>query len=65
MRRCEIWDAVIAEYESLKQKEGDTRPLLEIAVEYNDTVFYTDKVSLNCCYYMKDFVNELRIDGDC
>lgn len=44
-------DEMIAEYVSQKQKEGDTRDAQEIAVEYNDTVIYPDKVRLNCYYY--------------
>lgn len=46
-----IEDEMIAEYVAQKQKEGDTRPMQEIAVEYNDTVIYPDKVRLNCYYY--------------
>ena len=53
-------DEMIAEYVSQKQKEGDTRPTQEIAVEYNDNVIYPDKVRINCYYYhhysfVKDF----------
>lgn len=44
-------DEMIAEYVAQKQKEGDTRPVQEIAEEYNDTVIYPDKVRLNCYYY--------------
>ncbi|MCQ2217121.1 MAG: sugar transferase [Paludibacteraceae bacterium] len=44
-------DEMISEYVAQKQKEGDTRPSQEIAVEYNDTVIYPDKVRLNCYYY--------------
>ena len=44
-------DEMIAEYVFQKQKEGDTRDAQDIAVEYNDTVIYPDKVRLNCYYY--------------
>lgn len=53
-------DEMISEYVAQKQKEGDTRTMQEIAVEYNDHVIYPDKVRLNCYYYhhysfVKDF----------
>lgn len=53
-------DEMISDYVSKKQAEGDKRPMQEIAVEYNDTVIYPDKVRLNCYYYhhysfIKDF----------
>lgn len=44
-------DEMISDYVAQKQKEGDTREIQEIAVEYNDTVIYPDKVRLNCYYY--------------
>ena len=44
-------DEMIAEYVAKKQAEGDTRPMQEIATEYNDQVIYPDKVRLNCYYY--------------
>lgn len=44
-------DEMISEYVAKKQAEGDTRPMQEIAIEYNDTVIYPDKVRLNCYYY--------------
>jgi len=44
-------DEMISEYVAQKQKEGDSRPMQEIAVEYNDNVIYPDKVRLNCYYY--------------
>ena len=40
---------MISEYVNRKQKEGDSRPIREIAVEY--IVIYPDKVRLNCYYY--------------
>ena len=44
-------DEMISEYVASRQAEGDTRPMQEIATEYNDTVIYPDKVRLNCYYY--------------
>ena len=44
-------DEMISEYVAKKQAEGDTRPMQEIAIEYNDNVIYPDKVRLNCYYY--------------
>ena len=44
-------DEMISEYVAKKQAEGDTRPMQEIATEYNDMVIYPDKVRLNCYYY--------------
>ena len=53
-------DEMISEYVAQKQAAGDTRPMQEIAVEYNDNVIYPDKVRINCYYYrhysfIKDF----------
>lgn len=44
-------DEMISEYVAKCQAEGDTRPMQEIATEYNDNVIYPDKVRLNCYYY--------------
>ena len=44
-------DEMIADYVAKKQAEGDNRDAQEIAVEYNDTVIYPDKVRLNYYYY--------------
>lgn len=44
-------DEMIAKYVARKQEEGDTRNSQMIAIEYNDTVIYPDKVRLNCYYY--------------
>lgn len=44
-------DEMISEYVASRQTEGDSRPMQEIATEYNDTVIYPDKVRLNCWYY--------------
>lgn len=53
-------DEMISEYVAKKQAEGDERPMQEIAVEYNDTIIYPDKVRLNLYYldhysFIKDF----------
>lgn len=53
-------DEMISEYVARKQSEGDKREMQEIAVEYNDTVIYPDKVRLNLYYldhysFVKDF----------
>lgn len=44
-------DEMISAYVGQRQAAGDTRPMQEIATEYNDTVIYPDKVRLNCWYY--------------
>jgi Sugar transferases involved in lipopolysaccharide synthesis len=44
-------DEMISEYVAKQKAAGDTRPDQEIAVEYNDTVIYPDKVRLNKYYY--------------
>ena len=44
-------DEMISAYVAKCQAEGDTRPMQEIATEYNDTIIYPDKVRLNCYYY--------------
>lgn len=55
-------DEMIAEYVAQKQKEGDTRPMQEIAVEYNDRVIYPDKVRLNCYYYRNySFIKDIQM----
>ena len=53
-------DEMIAEYVAQKHSLGDKREAQEIAVEYNDTVIYPDKVRLNLYYldhysFVKDF----------
>ena len=53
-------DEMISEYVAKKQAEGDKREMQVIAVEYNDTVIYPDKVRLNLYYldhysFIKDF----------
>lgn len=55
-------DEMIANYVIQKQKEGDTRDPQDIAVEYNDTVIYPDKVRINCYYYRNySFVKDIQI----
>ena len=55
-------DEMISEYVAQKQKDGDSRPMQEIAVEYNDTVIYPDKVRLNCYYYRHySFVKDIQM----
>ena len=55
-------DEMISEYVAQKQKEGDMRPMQEIAVEYNDTVIYPDKVRLNCYYYRHySFIKDIQM----
>ena len=55
-------DEMISEYVAKKQAAGDSRPMQEIAVEYNDTVIYPDKVRLNCFYYHHySFVKDFQI----
>ena len=44
-------DEMISQYVAKQKAAGDTRPDQEIAVEYNDTVIYPDKVRLNKYYY--------------
>lgn len=55
-------DEKIAEYVAKKQQEGDPRDAQAIAVEYNDTVIYPDKVRLNC-YYCRNysFVKDIQM----
>ena len=55
-------DEMISEYVAQKKKEGDTRPMQEIAVEYNDAVIYPDKVRLNCYYYRHySFIKDIQM----
>jgi len=55
-------DEMIAEHVAQRQKEGDPRDPQAIAVEYNDTVIYPDKVSLNCYYYRNySFVKDIQM----
>ena len=55
-------DEMIAAYVKKQQERGDARSAQEIAVEYNDTVIYPDKVRLNCYYYRHySFMADLRM----
>lgn len=55
-------DEMISVYVAQKQVVGDTRPMQEIAVEYNDTVLYPDKVRLNCYYYRHySFIKDIQM----
>lgn len=55
-------DEMIAGYVASRQSAGDTRPMQEIAVEYNDTVIYPDKVRLNCYYYRHySFIKDIQM----
>ena len=55
-------DEMIADYVAKKQATGDTRPMQEIAVEYNDNVIYPDKVRINCYYYRHySFVKDIQM----
>ena len=55
-------DEMISEYVAKKQAAGDTRPMQEIAVEYNDTVIYPDKVRINSYYYRNySFIKDIQM----
>ena len=55
-------DEMIANYVVQRQKEGDIRPIQEIAVEYNDNVIYPDKVRINCYYYRHySFIKDIQM----
>ena len=55
-------DEMIADYVAKQQATGDTRPMQEIAIEYNDTVIYPDKVRLNCYYYHHySFIKDIQM----
>ena len=55
-------DEMISEHVAARQAAGDTRGMQEIAVEYNDTVIYPDKVRLNCYYYRHySFLKDLQM----
>lgn len=55
-------DEMIADYVAKKQNEGDARDSQEIAVEYNDTVIYPDKVRINCYYYRHySFIKDIQM----
>lgn len=55
-------DEMIADYIVQKHSMGDTNEAQEIAVEYNDTVIYPDKVRLNCYYYHHySFIKDIQM----
>ena len=55
-------DEMISKYVAQKKEEGDTRPMQEIAVEYNDYVIYPDKVRINCYYYRHySFIKDIQM----
>ena len=55
-------DEMISEYVAKCQLDGDTRPMQEIATEYNDTIIYPDKVRLNCYYYRHySFIRDIEM----
>lgn len=55
-------DEMIADYVASRLAAGDARPMQEIAVEYNDTVIYPDKVRQNCYYYRHySFVKDIQM----
>ena len=55
-------DEMISEFVSKQQAQGDIRPMQEIAIEYNDTVIYPDKVRLNCYYYHHySFIKDIQM----
>ena len=55
-------DEMISEYVEKARERGDTRPMQEIATEYNDTVIYPDKVRLNCYYYRHySFIKDIEM----
>lgn len=55
-------DEIIAKYVARQQQEGDTRDSQEIALEYNDSVIYPDKVRINL-YYLDhySFIKDLQM----
>lgn len=62
MRKYRLEDEMIADYVASRQAAGDMRPMQEIAVEYNDTMIYPDKVRLNCYYYRHySFVKDIQM----
>lgn len=55
-------DEMISVYVAERQAAGDTRNVQVIAVEYNDTVIYPDKVRLNKYYYEHySFVKDIEM----
>ena len=57
-----VEDEMIADYVASRKAAGDTRTMQDIAVEYNDTVIYPDKVRRNCYYYRHySFVKDIQM----
>lgn len=57
-----IEDEMIADYVAKRQAAGDPRDTQEIAVEYNDTVIYPDKVRLNLYYlHHYSFIKDIQM----
>lgn len=55
-------DEMISEYVTKKQAGGDTRPMQEIAEEYNDKVIYPDKVRINLYYlHHYSFIKDIQM----
>ncbi len=55
-------DEMISEYVAQRQDAGDTRPMQEIATEYNDKVIYPDKVRINRYYlHHYSFIKDIQI----
>lgn len=55
-------DEMISDYVTQKQKEGDNREPQVIAVEYNDTIIYPDKVRINRYYYRHySFIKDIQM----
>ena len=55
-------DEMISEYVAKRQAEWDSRPIQEIATEYNDNVIYPDKVRLNKYYYRNySFIKDIEM----
>ena len=57
-----VEDEMISKYVAARQADGDSRPMQDIAVEYNDKVIYPDKVRLNCYYYRHySFIKDIQM----
>ena len=55
-------DEMIADYVVKQQATGDSRPMQEIAVEYNDKVIYPDKVRINRYYlHHYSFIKDIQM----
>jgi len=55
-------DEMISEYVAGRQAAGDTRPMQEIAEEYNDTVIFPDKVRINRYYlHHYSFIKDIQM----